>query len=214
MVGQVLRFREANILARRLLQEGWIGQPHHLIRRRYHYTARPYPPASWANDPQKAGGWVLYGFGSHEVDMILWLLDTQAEQVYAQGAKVNPYWQDYDEVAIQMRLASGPMATLNLSINCHAAAWDTIIVGDGGSMQVTHQEVVVNGKAMPAPMNPSGGFVPQLAEFVSAVHEGGEPEASGQDVRRTMLVLEAAKVSLGTQGPVLPCDLTSRPGGQ
>ena len=208
MVGQVLRFREANILARRLLREGRIGQPHHLIRRRYHHI-RSYPNAPWSKDPEKAGGWVLYGFGSHEVDMILWLLDGQAERVYAEGAKVNPHWQDYDEVAIQMRLDNGVMATLNLSINCHTAAWDTIIVGDEGSMLVTGEEVVVNGEATPAPMNPSGGFVPQLAEFVSAVRQGREPEASGRDVRRTMAALEAAKDSLDTQELVQPANVAS-----
>jgi len=208
MVGQVLRFREANILARGLLREGPIGQPRHLIRRRYHHI-RSYPSAPWSRDLEKAGGWVLYGFGSHEVDMILWLLDTQAERVYAEGTKLNRHWQDYDEIAIQMRLANGVMATLNLSINCHTEAWDTVIMGDGGSMLVTNEEVVVNGEATPVPMNPSGGFVPQLAEFVSAVREGWEPEASGRDVRRTMAVLEAAKVSLATQELIRPADLGS-----
>lgn len=206
MVGQVLRFQGANALARNLLREERIGHPHHLIRRRYHHM-RSYPSAPWSSDPEKAGGWVLYGFGSHEVDMVLWLLDTQAERVCAEGAKVNPHWQDYDELAIQMRLTNTAIATLNLSINCHTEAWDTIIIGEEGSMLITSREVVLNGQATPAPMHPSGGFVPQLAEFVSAVREGREPEASGRDVRRTMVALEAAKVSLRIHRPVQPADL-------
>ena len=206
MVGQVLRFRKANILTRNLLREGRIGQPYHLIRRRYHHM-RSYPNAPWSSDPEKAGGWVLYGFGSHEVDMILWLLETQAERVYAEGAEVNPHWRDYDELAIQMRLANTVVATLNLSINCHTEAWDTVIIGDKGSMLITSQEVVLNGQATPTPMHPSGGFVPQLAEFVSAVREGREPEASGRDVRRTMAALEAVKVSLRIHRPIQPADL-------
>jgi len=197
MVGQVLRFREANTLARRTLSEGKIGQPRHLIRRRYHYM-RSYPSALWATEPEKTGGWVLYGFGSHEVDMILWLLDTYAERIYADGAKVNPQWRDYDDIALQMRLANGVVASLDLSLNSHTDAWDTVIIGDRGSMLITGEEVVVNGEAIPAPMDPSGGFVPQLAEFVSAVREGREPEASGRDVRCTMMALEAARTSLRT----------------
>jgi predicted dehydrogenase len=206
MVGQVLRFREANILARKLLEEGRIGQSRHLIRRRYHHM-RTYPSAPWATDPEKAGGWVLYGFGSHEVDMLLWLLDAHIREVYARGARVNPQWRDYDDIAIQMWLAKDIVATLTLSLNCHTDVWDTVIIGDEGSMLVTGQEVVVNGEPRPAPMHPSGGFVPQLAEFVSAVREGREPQASGADVRRTMVALEAVKVSLGTQRPVRSEDL-------
>jgi predicted dehydrogenase len=36
----------------------------------------------------------------------------------------------------------------------------------------------------------------QIAEFVNAVLEGREPEASGRDVRRTMQALEAVKIAL------------------
>lgn len=59
-------------------------------------------------------------------------------------------------------------------------------------------------------MNPSGRFVPQVAEFVSAVQEGRESEASGRDVRHTMAALEAAKVSLSTQKLIWPAGLRSR----
>ena len=208
MVGQVLRFREANILARRFLQEGRIGNSHHLIRRRFHHV-QSFPSAPWSADPEKAGGWLLSGYGVHELDTVLWLLDTRVESVYAQGAKVNPHWRDYDDLAIQMWLVGDVMATLNLSLNCHTEVWDMVIVGDRGSMRVTGEEVVINGDSIPAPMNPSGGFVPQLTEFVSAVRERREPEASGRDVCRTMIALEAVKVSLATQELIHPATLES-----
>ncbi len=92
MVGQVLRFREANKKAKQLIKEGKIGEPCNMIRRRFGRSQEFR--SEWARDPEKAGGWVLYGYGSHEVDMMLWLFDTHVSKVYAQARKNNPYWND------------------------------------------------------------------------------------------------------------------------
>jgi predicted dehydrogenase len=195
MVGQVLRFRQANVVARRLIREGRIGQPRNLIRRRLSRSREFHAP--WASDPAQAGGWVLYGYGSHEVDMILWLLDTHATRVYAQGRAVNPYWHDVDELSLQMELASGAIASLNHSLNASTGAWDTTITGTAGSMYVANERIVVDGEEdIAVPMGPA--MERQLREFVDAVVAGREPEASGASVRRTMQALEAAKRSLAT----------------
>ena len=111
MVGQVLRFRQGNVEARRLIKEGKIGEPRNIIRRRLSKSGEFR--SEWARDPAKAGGWVLYGYGANEVDMMLWLFDTHAKKVFSQARKNNPYWNDYDEISIQMELANGVIATLN-----------------------------------------------------------------------------------------------------
>ena len=194
MVGQVLRFRGANVRARQLIREGRIGEPRNVIRRRLSHS-RDFHSA-WARDPAQAGGWVLYGYGSHEVDMMLWLFDTHATQVYAQGRMVNPYWNDYDELSLQMELANGMIATLNHSLNSASGAWDTTITGTAGSMYVANERIVLDGKEMEVPMGPA--MERQLAEFVDAIAGGREPEASGANVRHTMQALEAAKRSLAS----------------
>jgi predicted dehydrogenase len=66
MVGQVLRFRNLNRKARELLRGGRIGQVVSLLRRRHSYS-RAYPQAPWSEDPAKAGGWLLYGFGAPDM---------------------------------------------------------------------------------------------------------------------------------------------------
>jgi predicted dehydrogenase len=194
MVGQVLRFRQANVVAQQLIREGRIGQPYNVIRRRLSRSQTFH--ADWARDPAKTGGWVLYGYGSHEVDMILWLLDTHAAHVYAQGQAVNPYWNDIDELSLQMELATGAMASLNHSLNTSPGAWDTTIIGTEGSMFVANERIVLDGEEMDLPMGPA--MERQLCEFVDAIAEGREPRASGADVRRTMQALEAAKRSLAS----------------
>ena len=194
MVGQVLRFRGANVEARRLIREGRIGEPRNAIRRRLSRSTGFR--SEWASDPARAGGWVLYGYGSHEVDMLLWLLDTHATRVHAQARQTNPYWNDYDEVSVQMELANGAIATLNHSLNSASGAWDTVLTGTEGSMLVENERVVVDGQEIVVPMGPA--MERQLREFIAAIVEEREPEASGGSVRRTMVALEAAKRSIAS----------------
>jgi len=192
MVGQVLRFREANVRAKELIKEGKIGEPRNMIRRRLSRSLEFH--SEWARDPAKAGGWLLYGYGSHEVDMMLWLFDTHAQRVYAQARKNNPYWNDYDEISIQMELANGMIATLNHSLNCVTGAWDTFITGTEASMYINNQQIIIDGEKIDVPMGPAMEL--QLKEFIDAIREGREPEASGANVRKTMQALEAAKLSI------------------
>jgi predicted dehydrogenase len=192
MVGQVLRFRGCNVEAKRLIKQGKIGEPRNIIRRRLS-RSREFRSA-WARDPAKAGGWVLYGYGSHEVDMMLWLFDTHASKVFAQARKNNPYWNDYDEISIQMELANGMIATLNHSLNCVQGAWDTFITGTEASMYITNQQIIIDGEKIDIPMGSAMEL--QLEEFIDAIREGREPEASGANVRKTMQALEAAKLSI------------------
>ena len=194
MVGQVLRFRQGNIEVRRLIREGKIGEPRNIIRRRLSKSGEFR--SEWARDPAKAGGWVLYGYGAHEVDMMLWLFDTHAKKVFAQARKNNPYWNDYDEISIQMELANGVIATLNHSLNCISGAWDTFVTGTENSMYITSDQIVMDGEKMNIPMG--AAMEDQLQEFIDAIHEGREPEASGVNVRRTMQALEAAKLSIAS----------------
>jgi len=206
MVEQTLRFRGCNLKVRELLRKGVIGEPRHAIRRRLGYSKSA--PVSWANKPEVAGGWVLYGFGSHEVDISLWHLESSAEKVYAMGAKNNPYWNDYDEVSIHMKLTNGSILTVQLSLNCQQSCWDSIIIGTEGSINVREAKEITLGKdVIPTPLKPWDGIPSALKEFASSILEGREPEASGRDVLKTMWALEAAKLSIRSGRVVTKKDL-------
>ena len=201
MVGQVLRFREANVEARRLILEGAIGQPTNVIRRRMSYTkeSRSEP---WGKDPETAGGWVLYGFGSHEMDMMLWLNDAYAKTTFALGRKTNPYWNDYDDVDVLFEMSNGAIGSMTHSVNVQPGAWDCHIAGTEGCLYLTGNKIVKDGEELPGEFDVAGGMGRQIGEFVSAIREGREPIASGQNVRATMQLLEAAKLSLAEGRPV------------
>ncbi len=197
MIGQVLRFRAANQKARQLIAEGAIGAPMNVLRRRFS-VCKEYPRAPWSADPVMSGGWTLYGFGSHEVDAILWLLDSPASTVYAAANKNNPHWQDYDEITLVMRLANDAIATQQHTINCPFGAWDCIVIGTENAMRIETNAIVLGEETIDAPLQDGGGMHDQLAEFARAAIEGFEPESSGRNVRRTMVALEAAKMSIAS----------------
>jgi len=200
MVGQVMRFYKTHRLARSLIREGRIGRPRHVIRRRTGWF-RDWVP--WSHDPKMCGGIALYGFGSHEMDMLLWLTDAFATQVYAQGEKVNPIWQDYDEVSMQMRLSNGCMASLIHSLNCKMGVWDCLIMGEEETLLINGEGVHLNNDLIPVEGTGPEGMAGQLQEFLAAIREGREPEASGRQVMETtMTALEAARLSLDRRAVV------------
>jgi predicted dehydrogenase len=194
MVGQILRFRDANIRARELIRDGAIGEVRNVLRRRLGKSEGFR--SEWARRPDEAGGWVLYGFGAHEVDMILWLNDGEAGDVYAQARVTNEYWNDYDELTVQMALVGGPMATYQHSLNTPFGAWECMVIGTEGAMLVGSQQIKLGDEVIDVPLDSPAAWRAQVGEFLRAIRESDEPEASGRNVRRTMAALEAAKLSI------------------
>lgn len=197
MIGQVLRFRPANQKAREIIANGGIGEVRQVVRRRYGFS-KEYPRAPWSADPEKAGGWTLYGFGSHESDTILYVTGSEATTVFARGQMNNPHWGDYDEISILFGLSKGGQATQLHSLNCPWGAWDCIITGTGGALNLQSGELIHDDQRYDLPLPEGGGMVEQIREFGAAIQENREPESSGRDVRRTMALLEAAKLSMKT----------------
>ena len=63
-------------------------------------------------------------------------------------------------------------------------------------MLVEGERIRLNDEVIEAPLDSPASHVAQSSEFLRAVREGDEPEASGRGVRRTMVALEAAKISI------------------
>ncbi len=206
MVGQVMRHYPINLMVRQMIAEGAIGQVGHLTRRRYSYfnTLAPgsnYP--GWYMDPRIAGNCVLYGFGSHEYDILHWQLNSPVIRVYSQGtASTELYQGDKDSYTTVMNHANGAVSVLSQSVVCHTGAHDQYIIGSKGSMVLTGQTLVMNGKEVPIEGSSGDGMKNQIGEFAACCLEGKEPDANGRSVRHTMAVIEAAKQSAERNEPV------------
>jgi myo-inositol 2-dehydrogenase/D-chiro-inositol 1-dehydrogenase/scyllo-inositol 2-dehydrogenase (NAD+) len=194
MIGQILRFRPVNIRARELIRDGAVGDVRNVLRRRLGRSEGFR--SEWARKPEEAGGWVLYGYGAHEIDMILWLNDGEPGDVYAQARVNNEYWNDYDELTVQMALIDGPMSTYQHSLNTPFGAWECMVIGTEGAMLIGSEQIQFGDEVIETPLDSPASWRAQVSEFARAVREGDEPEASGWNVRRTMAALEAAKLSI------------------
>ena len=197
MVGQVMRFYAANRTARRLIREGRIGQPKNVIRRRMGFVDHKRLPP-WHADPKQIGNFCIHGFGTHEVDIILWILDTETRRAFAAGRVINPVWGNEDDVTAMLELANGAMANYVQSMNARQGGHDSIFVGTEGSMFVKHDSIDLNGEAIDIPAQEGGGMKDQVEEFARACLEGREPEAAARDVMRTMRTLDAMWKSVQT----------------
>jgi len=194
-VGQVLRYRMANVRAREALEAGAIGVPMNHIRRRVSFSPEAQHP--WATDFSLAGGWQLYGFGTHEMDIMLWIADSPAKKLWAQGRQIRENRDDIDDVTVLFELENGAMGTLMLSHNIASGGWDQSIGGTEGSMYVTTDSVTINGQSEKG-LDYQGAMHRQWREFVDAILEDREPANSGKSVRPCMAALEATRIAVNT----------------
>jgi len=206
MVGQVMRYSPVNRKIREMIAQGAIGKVGHLIRRRYSYfnTLEPgsrYP--AWYLDLKVGGICVLYGFGSHEYDILHWYLNSPVTKVYAQGTESTELYRGQkDSYTAVMNHANGAVSVLSQSVVCHSSAHDQYIIGSEGSMMLSGEKLVMNGKEVPLEGTSGDGMHNQIREFAECCLEGREPDASGWSVRHTMAVIEAAKLSAERNEPV------------
>lgn len=195
-VGQVLRYRMANVRAKEAMQAGAIGTPMNHIRRRVSYSDHS-DRYSWATKFELAGGWQLYGFGTHEMDIMLWMADSPVKKLWAQGRKIKEHKDDVDDVNIMWEFENGAMGLLMLSQNIGAGGWDQCIGGTEGWMHIATDKVTINGE-VESDLDYAGAMSRQWREFVDAILEDREPANSGRTVRPCMAALEAAKIAMAT----------------
>ena len=195
-VGQVLRYREANVRARQALKAGAIGAPMSHVRRRMSCSDHSESHV-WSTDFALSGGWQLYGFGAHEMDTMLWLADSPAKTLWAQGRKIRDHKDDMDDVNVLWEFENGAMGLLMLSQNTGVGGWDQSIAGTEGWMHIATDKLTINGKVEDG-LDYAAAMYRQWQEFVDAILEDREPANSGKTVRPCMAALEAARIAVET----------------
>lgn len=200
MSAQVLRFRPVFRAAREFLRSGALGTVHQTWRRRGGITRR-HDENPWLYSYEQGGSLVVHGFGAHEYDMLMWLQDTTIDSVYAAGRANNPIWESVDEVSAIFHLADGSFANMRQSLNTLDGGWDEVIMGSLGCLKVSGNQFVwqpFEGEAETHehPLDPTHGFAGECGEFVAAIREGREPEASVRQARWVQAVMEAVEISI------------------
>ncbi|SDU63408.1 Gfo/Idh/MocA family protein [Jiangella alkaliphila] len=146
--------------------------------------------------------WLLFDFSIHVVDLARFLFG-EVSEVYARTQQQIAY-------ATTLIFANGAVG--NVAVSAHRQGTiteeveitggfgDFITISDGSAMMRHHDNRVVDWHERPYA---EIGYRLELAEFVSAIHEGREPESSIASSYQTMRLCEAIDLSAKERRPVV-----------
>jgi len=201
MVGQSRRFSDGVFELQSRLSE--IGD---LFRIQVSFlVCFPSPPTTWWKRSEEAGGLVILLQGSHSIDSILTWIKKMPRQVCTFSSKQNHQWEGEDEADILLSFDQGELASIHLSLSTSPDIHEAILVGTKGVMRLTEYStgkpfgfgyhLDLNGKRVFSGDQVPSNYTLQLKEFIDAIQNGRVPYASGEEVLKTMRVLDAIKQS-------------------
>jgi predicted dehydrogenase len=182
--------------ARKLLQQGAVGQP--LLAYITCHDGWPgkedYAP--WRLDPAQAGGGPLYDIGSHRIDVLNFLFG-EPQQVSAHLANAVHAGRVEDCATLVIEYRSKVRGIVDVRWNSHVKRDEFRIVGTDGEMDLTPlngPELAYPGGRENLPPHPNLHF-PCIQNFVAAVLDGAPLLASGSSSLWTEWVIEQAVAS-------------------
>ena len=223
-VGYNHRHHPAVSKARELLAKGAIGAPLY-IRCRYGHGGRPGYGTEWRADREKSGGGELLDQGIHCIDLGRWFLGNFIEatglvDTYVWNSRNEPPGDSVEDNAFALlRTESGQTMSLHaswtqwknlFSFELFGEEGHLIVEGLGGSYGT---ETLTIGKRnmQGGPPNeetltfdePDNSWHEEWQEFKSAIEEGRQPLASGEDGLQALRAVQAVYESART-GRVVP----------
>jgi UDP-N-acetyl-2-amino-2-deoxyglucuronate dehydrogenase len=201
MVGQSTRFYPEVWAAKNLIRDGRIGQMQQCLYQRTFYrvkwVTRENRDDYWRYSAEQCSGVYLPLFGSHDVDMILWLMDAAPVRV---SSMLRSYLDSADAEssgAINMELTGNKIASLAFSMTSQTQQLIKLFVGTEGALLIEGNKLLVNNEEIQVDRS-ERTFTRQMREFVNAILTDREPVPSGRDALATMAILDAAKESSAT----------------
>jgi len=195
MVGQSTRFRPEVWKAKSIIDNGKLGEIQQCIHQRAWFTERL--STDWRYSSEQCGGLYLPIFSSHDVDMVLWLMDASPVTVHSLLRSYTSLTDAESNGIVNMELSGGGIASLAFSMTSHIARHSALFIGTEGSLLIEGSKISVNDEEISLDKS-ENQFVKQMREFVDAIRESREPMPSGRDVLPVMAVLDAAKESDAT----------------
>ena len=160
----------------------------------------------WNAYPETGGGPLLF-LGSHLVDMVLWFLNDEPQEVFASIDCRADTGAD-NTSAFQIRFAQGAVAQCLVTQTASGFFYEVSLHGSAGSISLRgrsflHFEIEVTSNTVATYREPtlirpliwgdhiSAMLVPELEEFAQAIREHHTPEISAAEGRRVLRVLDA-----------------------
>jgi len=208
MVGQSRRFSDAVFAMQERLPE--IGKLFRVIIS--FLVSFPSPPTNWWRRSDEAGGLVILLQGSHSLDSILTWMGKMPQRVFTFSSRRNLQWEGEDEADILLSFDRGESASVHLSLSTSPAFHEAVLVGTKGVIRLIEYatgkpfgfgyHLEMNGKRVFSGDQIPSNYTLQLKEFLSALRDRRTPIASGKEVLKTQLLLDAARQSEREKKPI------------
>ncbi len=140
--------------------------------------------------------------GTHIMDAATWLLDDEPVEVFARGFRTfSPDMESPDSFHVQLRTASGALATLEL---CYALrrrgelVRRVVLVGTEGTLahSTTEEDGLHSDATTAPPVSVEGALGLQLAHWLDVVRGDAAPVVTTPQVRAALATALAAQRSL------------------
>jgi polar amino acid transport system substrate-binding protein len=172
----------------------------------YRINAGAIPPSSWIHDPAEGGGRII-GEVCHFVDLVQYLSREFVTEVFA-FATGGSEGAMHDTVTITLKLSGGSIGSIAYyGTGDRAFPKERIEVFGGGAVAVIDDfrelQITRGGKqSKTRKLSQEKGFDQELASFVRAVSESGEPPIALESLVATTRATFAIEESLRTGQPV------------
>lgn len=197
-VGFHLRHHPAHQEARRLVQEGLLGQPFVYDLR---WVVASTRRAGWWQDPDMIGAYILAARGVHLMDFARFLsgLEPTAVTMMSDGQRADRPLEE--KAVLTLRFGEGVFATLILARHAAGTQNGFAVYGTAGTVQATGTigpnptgtlSLVTGSADTEVSYHAKGPYQAEIEAFNRSIVNGTTPSASGLDGLRVVRITEAA----------------------
>jgi len=194
MVGHTQQYLSENIHAKKIIQEGALGELvmiHDVRHSNYFSPSRP----SWFFEKQKAGGGIFMNLGSHSIDKIQWFTDSKIVKVKASVSYYGAIGDVEGSGIAFVETSSGVAATICQSGYKGVERNETEFIFSNGMMKlVAGQGLWINGNGEYRPSDfdrTDNHFILQFQDLLHSIDSDTEPGCSGAYGKSVVSAVEA-----------------------
>ncbi|MBB6732421.1 carbohydrate-binding family 9-like protein [Cohnella zeiphila] len=194
LVGHTQRYIRENLAAKRLIEEGALGElvmAHDVRHTDYYANGRP----DWFFRKELSGGGIAFNLGSHSIDKIMWLAGSQASSVAGSLSHHGGRGDAEGSMIAYLRLQNNLPATIVQSGYKGAPAHYTELIFTKGMLRLETGrglQISRGGPYEPLELPESADpFLLQLEDLMQYIETGRPPACTMEYSRHVIEVLEA-----------------------
>jgi len=165
----------------------------------------------------KISGGIFHDCGSHDIDVLRWIVGQDPVEVYAIASCFRPEIKeldDFDTVLITMKFSNGVLGSIDLSRKAIYGYDQRIeVLGDQGQLQAmnktptsvilsTRDHISTDPHLYSFPQRYVEAYAIELDHFVEVLLRHAEPKLTHEDVRKVAIIANAAEQSVRLGVPI------------